>query len=134
MTVAWFTIIEVYSGEDIGVVIDNKLNFPGHLGEKINKTNRIVGLIRRTFVSLDEEIFKSLYVTPRTSKLVPTLTCEERLRKLRLPTVAYRERHDRNTQKTVCYDPQDQSRGHHKKIFQEDHDKQEERTCSVTEQ
>ena len=44
------------------MVIDNKLGFSEHLAEKINKANRIVGLIRRTFVALDEEIFKCLYV------------------------------------------------------------------------
>ena len=53
---------EVSSEKDIGVVIDNKLSFSDHLAEKINKANRIVGLIRRTFVALDEEIFRCLYV------------------------------------------------------------------------
>ena len=112
---------EVSSEKDIGVVIDNKLGFSEHLAEKVNKANRIVGLIRKTFVALDEEIFKCLYVAMvrphleyanqiwapflikdlkavenvqrRASKLVPTLknlTYEERLRKLGLPTLAYR--------------------------------------------
>ena len=112
---------EVSSEKDIGVVIDNKLGFSEHLAEKVNKANRIVGLIRRTFVALDEEIFRCLYVAMvrphleyanqiwapflikdleavenvqrRASKLVPTLknlTYEERLRKLGLPTLAYR--------------------------------------------
>ena len=47
--------------KDIGVVIDNKLAFSDHLAEKINKANKIVGLIRRTFVHLEPEIFKILF-------------------------------------------------------------------------
>ncbi len=47
--------------KDIGVVIDDKLTFSEHLAEKINKANKIVGIIRRTFVYLDPTIFKALY-------------------------------------------------------------------------
>ena len=54
---------KVNSEKDIGVVVDDQLEFSEHLAEKINKANRLVGLIRRTFVALDEEIFRSLYVT-----------------------------------------------------------------------
>ena len=46
--------------KDIGVVIDDK--FSDHLTEKVSKTNRIVGVIKRTFVHLDQ-IFKALYIT-----------------------------------------------------------------------
>jgi hypothetical protein len=35
--------------KDIGVVIDNQLNFEDHMNEQINKSNSIMGLIRRTF-------------------------------------------------------------------------------------
>ena len=35
--------------KDIGVVVDNQLNFEDHMNEKINKANSIMGLIRRTF-------------------------------------------------------------------------------------
>lgn len=47
--------------KDMGVVIDDKLKFSDHLAEKINKANRIVGLIRRTFIHLDSAIFKPFY-------------------------------------------------------------------------
>ena len=47
--------------KDIGVVMDNKLAFSDHLSEKINKANRIVGLIRRSFVNLVPEVFKPLF-------------------------------------------------------------------------
>ncbi|KAG7178057.1 putative Endonuclease-reverse transcriptase-containing protein 8, partial [Homarus americanus] len=46
--------------KDIGVVTDDKLTFFDHLAEKINKANKIVGIIRRTFVHLDAPIFKAL--------------------------------------------------------------------------
>lgn len=54
---------EAQSEKDLAAVIDNGVRFSDHLPEKINKTNSIVGLIRRTFLSLDEEIFKSTHVT-----------------------------------------------------------------------
>lgn len=50
------------SEKDIGVTVDNRLSFSAHLSEKINKANKIVGLIRRSFVSLDAKMFKSLYI------------------------------------------------------------------------
>lgn len=107
--------------KDIGVVIDDKLKFSDHLAEKVNKANRIVGLIRRTFMHLEPAIIKPLYtalvrphleyanqvwcphlvkdieavesVQRRATKLVPelrSLPYEERLKKLGLPTLAYR--------------------------------------------
>ena len=53
---------EVSSEKDIGMVIDNRLSFSDQLADKTNKANKIVGLIRRIFVALDEEIFRCLYV------------------------------------------------------------------------
>lgn len=53
---------EVTSEKDIGVIIDNKLNFTENMADKINKANKIVRLIRRTFIALDEEILKALWV------------------------------------------------------------------------
>ena len=156
---------EVSSEKDIGVVIDNKLSFSDHLAEKINKANKVVGLIRRTFVALDEEIFRCLYVAMvrphleyanqiwapylvkdieavenvqrRASKLVPSLkdlTYEERLRKLRLPTLAYRRArgdmietfkimkgiYDNEMTQDIFVLREDQrTRGHNRRIFKE---------------
>ena len=47
--------------KDIGVTIDEKLNFERHMNAKINKANSIMGLIRRSYVYLDEESFLLLY-------------------------------------------------------------------------
>ena len=35
--------------KDIGVIIDNKLKFTEHMAEKINKANRIMGIIDEHF-------------------------------------------------------------------------------------
>ena len=107
--------------KDIGVTIDSKLSFEQHMNEKINKANSTMGLIRRTFTCLDEEIFSLLYkalvrphleyanaiwspykikditalenVQRRATKQIPSLKnleYEDRLRKLKLPTLRYR--------------------------------------------
>ncbi|XP_076061638.1 uncharacterized protein LOC143037386 [Oratosquilla oratoria] len=106
--------------KDLGVVVDDELNFSRHLSE-INVANRMVGLIRRTFTTMDESMFKNLFVSlvrphleyanqvwcpykkrdiaaveavqRRATKMVPglrTLTYPERLKKLGLPTLTYR--------------------------------------------
>ena len=107
--------------KDIGVIIDCELSFDKHIAEKVNKTTKIVNIIRRSFMYLDEEIFLNLYkalvrphleyanqiwaprlqrqidsienVQKRATKLLPgydNLSYEERLKKLRLPTLTYR--------------------------------------------
>lgn len=107
--------------KDVGVVINDKLSCVDHLAEKVNKANKIVGIIRRTFVTLDTTIFKALFVAlvrphleyanqawspylvkdiemvenvqRRATRMIPELkglSYEERLRKLNLPTLAYR--------------------------------------------
>lgn len=52
---------KIATKRDIGVIID-KLDFSEHLAEKINKVSRIVGLIQRTFITMDEGIFRCLWV------------------------------------------------------------------------
>ena len=47
--------------KDIGVVIDPKLNFELHIAEKVNKANRQMGIIRRSFRYLDQKMFVKLY-------------------------------------------------------------------------
>ncbi len=43
------SIVKTGTEKEIGVVIDDKLAFSDHLAEKINRTNKIVGIIRRSF-------------------------------------------------------------------------------------
>jgi hypothetical protein len=102
-------------GKDIGVLVDDQLNYSRHIQQKINKANSIMGLIRRTFTYLNEHNFKYLFqalvrphleyapavwspykqhdidsienVQRRATKQIPSL---DRLKKLKMPTLKYR--------------------------------------------
>ena len=47
--------------KDLGVIIDRKLSFDLHINEKVKKANSMAGWIRRSFVYMDEVLFKLLY-------------------------------------------------------------------------
>ena len=49
------------SEKDVGVTIDNNLNFELHIQTQINKANQIAGLLRRTFIYLDDRTFTLLF-------------------------------------------------------------------------
>ena len=49
--------------KDIGVIIDSRLNFGKHIKTKTSKANQIMGLIRRTFNFMNENIFNQLFKT-----------------------------------------------------------------------
>ena len=51
----------VESQNDLGVIIDKKLNFNEHIVHKVNKANKILGIIRRSFCKLDNKSFINLY-------------------------------------------------------------------------
>ena len=107
--------------KDIGVHVDNNLNFKKHITACVSKANRILAIIYKTFDYIDvfifKQIFKSLarphqeYAAPvwsphhehlktlienvqrRATKKIPgfsELEYPERLRKLKMPTLAYR--------------------------------------------
>ena len=107
--------------KDLGIFIDDKLSFDKHINYSINKANRVMGIVRKTFEYMDEEIFLQLYkglirphleyassvwsphlikqkdsleaVQRRATRQVPglsKLSYEERLLKLKLPTLSYR--------------------------------------------
>ena len=46
---------------DLGVVFDTKLSFRNHINMSINKVNRLLGIIRRSFCALDNNSFTLLY-------------------------------------------------------------------------
>ena len=114
-------LAQVTEEKDLGVVVDDKLNFYSHIEEKVKKANQMLGIIKSTFKYIDCDIFSLLYKTlvrphveyassvwsphtkkhqeiieklqRRATKLVPELkhlSYEERLRKLKLPTLQYR--------------------------------------------
>ena len=52
---------KVQSEKDLGVIFDKKLKFTEHINSKVNKANRNVGLIFRTFTFMDKDMFLNLY-------------------------------------------------------------------------
>ena len=55
--------------KDLGILIDNKLNFCDQLDEIVSEANQIVGLIRCSIRSLDRDIFVLLFKTLICPKL-----------------------------------------------------------------
>ena len=55
------TIKRVESEKDLGVFIDEKLNFRDHITKKVNIANRNLGIIFRSFTYMDKEMFLNLY-------------------------------------------------------------------------
>ena len=53
------TLKSVHQERDLGVIIDQDLSFELHL--KINKANSAIGLIRRSFMHLDKDMFLTRY-------------------------------------------------------------------------
>ncbi|MEW8544372.1 MAG: reverse transcriptase domain-containing protein, partial [Candidatus Thiodiazotropha sp.] len=54
-------IERVKSEKDLGVTIDEKLKFREHITQKVNIANRNLGIIFRTFMFMDKEMFLNLY-------------------------------------------------------------------------
>ena len=47
--------------KDLGVTIDNKLAFSEHCNRIVTKANKLLGIIRRTWVNIDIENFNRIY-------------------------------------------------------------------------
>ena len=47
--------------KDLGVLVDNKLEFGNHIRAITNKANRMLGMIKIGFACMDKEIFMNLY-------------------------------------------------------------------------
>ena len=47
--------------KDLGVTVDSNLKFETHVNLKVNKANKIMGLIRRSFIQLDKTTFNRLF-------------------------------------------------------------------------
>ena len=59
----------VTSVKDLGVTIDDRLNFNEHIHTKINKAYSILGIIKRNFKHMDSYTFTKLYKTMVRSHL-----------------------------------------------------------------
>ena len=55
------TIQLVEEEKDLGVTLQSDLSFDKHISEKVNKANRMMGMIRRSFEFLDVDMFLPLY-------------------------------------------------------------------------
>lgn len=111
------------SEKDLGIWFKNDLKFDDHINYVVNRCNKLLGLIKRTFKTLDKESFLTLYkslirsildyggsvyfpttkkniqlienIQKRATKIVPELkdlSYEERLIRLKLPTLHYRRK------------------------------------------
>lgn len=49
--------------KDLGVQVDNLLSFSRHIECQVNKANRLVGLIRRSFTYMDKDCMKQLFTS-----------------------------------------------------------------------
>ena len=106
--------------KDLGVNVGNKLKFSKHIEAQVNKANKRLGLIRRSFEFLDAEAMKQLFVAVvrpnlefgnvwsprfekdkilienvqrRATRIIPGLkgkSYEERLKIMKLPSLSYR--------------------------------------------
>ena len=47
--------------KDLGVLVDSELSFNQEISTRVCKANKIVGIIRRSFLHLNEKSFKTLY-------------------------------------------------------------------------
>ena len=54
-------IKKVEEQKDLGVIIDNKLKFVPHIQAMVNKANRNLVIIKRTFKYLDKSVFSNPY-------------------------------------------------------------------------
>ena len=55
--------------KDLGILVDNELNFEHHILEKVKIANKILGIIRRCFNHLDRNSFLLLYKSLVRSQL-----------------------------------------------------------------
>ena len=62
--------------KDLGITFDSSLSFETHINMKVNKANQLVGMLRRTFVYLDKNTFKELFVSAMFLSLHFQCFCE----------------------------------------------------------
>ena len=60
-TYTFHPLKNVIEEKDLGVIMDNNLNFKSHISQKISKANSMIYLIKNCFKFLDADMFKTLY-------------------------------------------------------------------------
>ena len=56
-----YNMAQIHDMKVIGVIMDSDLKFEKHINSKIDTANKILGIIRRSFMYLSAEIFIPLY-------------------------------------------------------------------------
>ena len=56
-----FDMTRVNEMKDIGVIVDSELKFDRHINSKIETANKVLGIIRRSFLYLSADILIPLY-------------------------------------------------------------------------
>ena len=60
-TITFHPLKKVQNEKDLGVTIDDQLNFKLHISQKIAKANSLIFLIKNCFKYLDKPMFKLLF-------------------------------------------------------------------------
>ena len=56
-------LVEMLEEKDLGVLIDNSLDFGKHIKNIVAKANRMLGMIKISFACLNSKMFLNLYKT-----------------------------------------------------------------------
>ena len=52
--------MKCYEEKDRGIIFDKSFSFDVYIQSCVNKANKMIGIIKRTFTFLDKEIFSNL--------------------------------------------------------------------------
>jgi len=73
-TIDTVTIEESDCERDLGIMVDHKLSFDQHISTIVNKANRLLGQIKRSFVSRNKKVLMPIYkniIRPMVNMEVP---------------------------------------------------------------
>ena len=134
----------VSAEKDLGISFNDKLTFEQHINEKVNLTNSLVGMLRRTFAHLDKYVFKVLFISivrphleygapiwnPYTRKLISQIENVQRRATKLIPgmhNLTYRERLEKWELPTLQYR---RYRGDMIEVYKMSHDFYETKTSN----
>ena len=75
---------KVTSEKDLGVFVDQALNFSDHISTKVSKANRNLGIIFKTFTYMDKEIHRNCMFTSIQKRYDSNRKCPEESHKISL--------------------------------------------------
>ena len=93
----------VNTENDLGIIFDDNLFFEEHINNKMKKANSIAGMLRRSFVHLDKDMFKKLFTSmvrphleygapiwkPHTKKNIDAIENVQRRASKRIPGLSH---------------------------------------------